>query len=161
MIDKLKLLQQIIENLNDDLVLSMAAAHSAHEAAINDETRPDNKYETLSLESSYIAQGYANRAQQLRKALDAYNNLTPQSFCSDQPLALTALVAIEYENGENRILFIGPDAGGMKINGDDGYEVVVVTPESPLCKALLGQQVGDVASIGRTSDKEFEIVSAC
>ena len=161
MMDKSKLLQQIIENLTNDLDLSMVAAQSAHKAAINDETQPDNKYDTLSLESSYIAQGYANRAQQLRKALEAYKKLKLRCFGVDISLGLTALVNIEYEDGEKRALFIGPDAGGMKITSDDAHDVVVITLDSPLCKALLGQHVGDVVSIGRSRDREFEIVSAC
>lgn len=157
--NKEQLLKKIIEKLTQDLELAVAAAQAAHEAAIAEETQPDNKYDTLSLESSYIAQGHANRAQQLRKALEAYNHLTMLTFGAYEPCALTAVVTIEYEDGRMRTLFLGPDAGGLKVNVD-GQDVVVITPDSPLCSALLGRQVGDIVSAGRVTDKEFEILSS-
>lgn len=156
--DKSKLVELIILRLESDLVLAMSAAKSAHEASTNEETRPDNKYDTLSLESSYIAQGHANRAQQLRKAIDNYKKLSLRDFSNNQPLAMTALVTIEYEDETSRTLFIGPDSGGLKcVVGQQ--EIVVITAASPLCKALLGRHVGEVVTIGRENDQEFEIVS--
>jgi hypothetical protein len=158
--DKQHLLQCIIEKITLDAELALSAAKAAHEAAINEETQPDNKYDTLSLEASYIAQGHANRAQELKKALEVYKKLEMQSFAPYEPFYLTALVGIEYEDGRIRQLFLGPDAGGLKVNCD-GEEIVVITPGSPLCAALLGKQVGDVVSAGRATDKEFEIISVC
>jgi len=156
--DKKELLRSIIERLENDLELSMTAAKIAHEASTNAETQPDNKYDTLSLESSYIAQGHANRAQQLRKAIDCYKKLALRVFVDEQPIAMTAVVGIEYEDESFRLLFIGPDAGGLKVQIRE-HEVVIVTLESPLCKALLGRQLGDVITLGRKYDKEFEIIS--
>ncbi|MBW2185454.1 MAG: transcription elongation factor GreAB [Deltaproteobacteria bacterium] len=156
--DKNKLIQLIIERLESDLELSMSAAKIAHEASTNDETQPDNKYDTLSLESSYIAQGHANRAQQLRRSIDNYKNLFVRDFSNQQHVAMTALVGIEYEDKTTRQLFIGPDSGGLKVFFDQ-YEIFVVTMESPLCKALLGKQLGDIITLGRENDQEFEIVS--
>ncbi|WP_321531885.1 transcription elongation factor GreAB [uncultured Desulfuromonas sp.] len=158
--DKERLRQCIIDKIEQDVELALAAAKAAHEAAINEETQPDNKYDTLALESSYIAQGHANRAQQLKKALDVYKKLEMQNFAPYEPFYLTALVGIEYEDGRLRQLFLGPEAGGLKVDCD-GESVVVITPGSPLCGALLGKQVGDVVSSGRATDKEFEIIWVC
>lgn len=156
--DKNKLIKLIIERLESDLELSMSAARVAHEASTSDETQPDNKYDTLSLESSYIAQGHANRAQQLRRSIDNYKKLSIRDFSDYQHVAMTALVGIEYEDETTRQLFVGPDAGGLKVIFDQ-HEIVIITVESPLCKALLGQQLGDVITLGRENDLEFEIVS--
>lgn len=156
--DKNKLLQTIIERLESDLELSMTAAKTAHAASTDDETRPDNKYDTLSLESSYIAQGHANRAQQLRRSIDNYKKLSLREFSNHQAIAMTAVVGIEYEDKTTRQLFVGPDAGGLKITVDQ-CDIVVVTCESPLCKAILGKSLGDVMTLGRDNDLEFEIVS--
>lgn len=156
--NKNKLIKLIIERLESDLELSMSAARVAHQASTNDETQPDNKYDTLSLESSYIAQGHANRAQQLRRSIDNYKKLSVRDFSDQQYVAMTALVGIEYEDETTRQLFIGPDAGGLKIPLDQ-IEIFVVTMESPLCKALFGKQLGDIVTLGREGDLEFEIVS--
>jgi len=157
MIDKKVLLQKIVNNLTHDLSIAMQAALVAHEAAINEETQPDNKYDTLSLESSYIAQGHANRGQELRKALQVCNNLSLHCFSIESPISMSALVELEYLSGETRLVFIAPAAGGMKIDCD-GQLVNVITPEAPLAQALMGQRVGDAFSWG-SGRHEGEIVA--
>ncbi|MDY0191481.1 MAG: GreA/GreB family elongation factor [Desulfuromonas sp.] len=159
MVDKQVLYRQIIDNLTTDLNVAMQAASSAHAAAVNAETQPDNKYDTLSLESSYIAQGYANRAQQIRKSLQAYNDLVLRVFTDDDPILLSALVEIEFDTGDRRTIFIAPAAGGMKIRCADTVVVNVITPESPLARALLGQRTGDSFAVGTVNDQHGEIIS--
>lgn len=139
---KQQLVQAISAALEADLTLFFAAAKVAHEAATHEECAPDNKYDTTALEASYIAQGQANRAQEIRVALEGYRNLVLQSFDDESPIRLSALVTLEDEEGNQRRLFLGPYAGGMKIPAADG-EVVVITPGSPLGRSLLGRQVGD------------------
>lgn len=158
MISKSVLRQQIVDNLTADLGIAMQAAHVAHAAAISTETQPDNKYDTLSLESSYIAQGHANRGQQIRKSLQAYNTLVLRTFTEDTPAALSAVVEIEFANGSKRIIFIAPAAGGMKVDCA-GIVVNVITPEAPLAKALLGRKVGDMFSLGDSHSQQGEIIS--
>ena len=102
-----------------------------------------------------MAQGQANRAQELKRALHSYQTLALQQFNADSQIRLTALVALEAEDGETRMLFIGPQEGGLKIE-TEGEEIVVITPGSPLGNALIGKCVGDTVYIG---NKDFEIVS--
>jgi len=151
----------IIERLTADLALFSVAAKTAHEASIHEENVPDNKYDTLSLEASYVAQGQANRAQEIKRALHAYHTLALQRFEPDAPIRLTALVTLEAEDGETRTLFIGPEEGGLKLNLD-GEEILVITPGSPLGNDLIGKCVGDMVNLGlNRRKKDFEIVQAC
>jgi len=133
--------------LSADLAVFSTAAKAAHEAATHEECLPDNKYDTTALEASYIAQGQANRAQEIRIALESYRTMTPLDFDDDTPIRLTALVTLEGGEGEERRLFLGSHAGGMKIADGDG-EVVVITPGSPLGRALLGLRTGDEVRAG-------------
>jgi len=156
---KQQLLQTIIARLEADLALFLAAARTAHAAATHEECIPDNKYDTTALEASYIAQGQANRAQEIRLSLDAYRNLTLQAFDDETPVRLTALVTLEDEEGNERRLFLGPQAGGMKV-ADAGGEIVVVTPSSPLGRSLLGRRTGDEIEAGSaTGAITYTIVS--
>lgn len=139
---KQELITTIIAQLEADLALFTAAALHAHRAATHAECQPDNKYDTTALEASYIAQGQANRAQEIRQGLEAYRSLELQQFNNDTPLRLSALVTLEDEAGNQRRLFIGPQAGGMRLDAPAG-EIVVITPASPLGKQLLGLTVGD------------------
>ena len=147
----------IVKQLAADLGVLSVAAKTAHEASIHEENLPDNKYDTLSLEASYVAQGQANRAQELKGALHAYQTLTLQQFQEDAAIRLTALVTLEAEDGETRRLFIGPREGGLKLTVDD-REIMVITAGSPLGKELIGKCAGDVVSVGK---KVFQIVRVC
>lgn len=129
--------------LTADLAVLTSASRAAHTAATHTECLPDNKYDTTALEASYIAQGQANRAQEIRIALESYRTVALQSFTDNSPIRLTALVALEGEtDGQLRRFFIGPQGGGMKVADGDG-EIVVITPGSPLGRALLGMRCGD------------------
>uniref|UniRef100_C6E8W0 GreA/GreB family elongation factor n=1 Tax=Geobacter sp. (strain M21) TaxID=443144 RepID=C6E8W0_GEOSM len=145
----------IIERLAADLAVLTNAARAAHEAATHEENIPDNKYDTLSLEASYVAQGQANRAQEIRRALHAYRSLEPQAFGAGQAIRLTALVTLEGEDGCGKTFFLGPQEGGLKLE-IEGEEVVVITPGSPMGQELIGKSAGDEARIGKVA---YEIVA--
>lgn len=155
---KSDLLQLIVEQLTHDLAIQFNAAVAAHEASTHEENIPDNKYETLALEASYVAQGQANRAQEIRRALDTYKQLKLQLFDDHSPIGLTALVTLAGEDGTTRKVFIGPLEGGMKVVHQQA-EIVVITPASPLGRDLIGKCAGDLVRIRvNRGNREFEIV---
>lgn len=157
---KEQIVQNIITALSKDLQLFSMAAKAAHEAATHEECLPDNKYDTTALEASYIAQGQANRAQEIRVALESYRTLALPVFDDDTPIRLTALVALEGSDGTLRRFFLGPQAGGMKIRvGDE--EIVVITPGSPLGRALLGLHAGDDVQAGNDASVTFRVADVC
>ena len=153
-----EILQRIVAQLTHDLDVLFTAAKSAHAAAIHEENQPDNKYDTLALEASYVAQGQANRAQELRRSLDIYKQLKLPETGNDT-VRLGSLVTLDDENGDSRHVFIGPAEGGMKISIDNN-EIVVITPVSPLGRELIGRTIGDIVEIETgTSRTEYEIVA--
>jgi transcription elongation GreA/GreB family factor len=139
-----ELLHLIIGRLNQDLELFSSAARSAHKASIDEENQPDNKYDTLALEASYLAQGQANRAQELRRSIEIYKQLALHR--EDDRVRLTSLVTLEDDAGALKRVFIGPREGGLKITAAQG-DVMVITPASPLGKALIGNSSGDPVEI--------------
>jgi transcription elongation GreA/GreB family factor len=157
--NKPDLLRLIIEQLTDDLAVQFNAALAAHEASTHEENIPDNKYETLALEASYVAQGQANRAQEIRRALDTYKQLTPQNYDDNSTIGLTSLVSLSGDDDTTRTVFVGPLEGGMKVVDPlTGAEIVVITPASPLGRDLIGRTTGDLVRIGvGSAAREFEI----
>lgn len=151
--NKTALLQQIIARLAHDLELLLAAAKSAHAAATHAENIPDNKYATLALEASYLAQGQANRASEIRRAIEAFKQLDGRPSV-DGTVRLGALVALENEEGATKVVFIGPLEGGLKITHEE-REVLVITPASPLGRELLGKTIGEGVKSGSS---EYEIL---
>ncbi|ALC15025.1 GreA/GreB family elongation factor [Desulfuromonas soudanensis] len=157
--DKEPLRQRIIEQLAADLELFLQAARAAHEAATNAENLPDNEYETLALEASYVAQGQANRAQEIRMALESYKALELRPFGDGEPIRLGALVTLEGEDGRFRTVLIGPEAGGLKVF-DGNREIIVITPSSPLGQELLGRIEGDQVTTGvGDTMRDYEIIA--
>lgn len=155
---KTQLLEQIIATLKTDLAILSNASKAAHAAATHAECLPDNKYDTTALEASYIAQGQANRAQEIRVALEAYRKLELRNFDDNTPIRLTAWVILEEEDdGASRQVFLGPEAGGLKITCATG-EIVVITPASPLGRNLIGKRAGDQVETGQ---KTLNIESVC
>jgi transcription elongation GreA/GreB family factor len=160
---KADIIQLIVEQLTHDLAIQLKAAITAHEASTDSENIPDNKYETLALEASYVAQGQANRAQEIKRALEVYKQLTLQHFDDTSPILLTALVSLAGDDATARTVFIGPQEGGMKvIDPSSGTVIVVITPASPLGRSLIGKTVGDIVRIGSgLAGKMLEIVAVC
>jgi hypothetical protein len=158
---KKQLIREIIRALSADLAVLSTAAMVAHEAATHEECLPDNKYDTTALEASYIAQGQANRAQEIRVALESYRTLPLHAFDDDTPIRLTALITLENGEGGVRRFFLGPHGGGMKI-ADNTTGIMVITPGSPLGRALLGRMTGDEVQVqagGAAAAAVFTIVA--
>ncbi len=155
--DKRLLLEEIIKKLEEDYQLFFNAAKTAHDAATHQENIPDNKYDTLALESSYIAQGQANRAQEIKSSIAQLKQLSIKTFLPEDPIRLSALVEMEEEDGSQRMLFIIPAAGGLMVRCQN-RDVRVITPESPLGRALLGSHLGDVIQLTPDS-AEAEIIA--
>ncbi|MCK4507342.1 MAG: GreA/GreB family elongation factor [Desulfuromonadales bacterium] len=156
---KSEILPEIMATLSADLKTLTEAARMAHAAATHAECLPDNKYDTTGLEASYIAQGQANRAQDIRKSLENYRKLTIRTFDEETPIRLTALVTLEADDGSCRQIFLGPDAGGLKlVDGND--ECIVITPESPLGRALLGKICGDEVTTGSGEARRISTIVA-
>jgi transcription elongation GreA/GreB family factor len=155
--NKTELVQRIIDRLSHDLKVFSTAAKTAHEAATHEENQPDNKYDTLALEASYVAQGQANRAQELRQSINVYRQLHLVS--GSETVCLTSLVTIEAEDGTSKVVFIGPLEGGLKVEYED-TEIMVISPTSPLGRELIGKGPGDTAVITAGSKSvEYDIVA--
>lgn len=130
----------------------------AYEAATNEESKPENQYDTRALEASYIAGAQAKRAGDLEELLNLYKYVDIKSFKSTDAIASTALVRLE-NNNKKLFVFVMSKGGGMNIRVED-QAIQVVTPSSPLGKALLDLKAGDTAfaEIG-SSAVEYEIIS--
>ncbi|MCK5825405.1 MAG: GreA/GreB family elongation factor [Desulfuromusa sp.] len=158
--NKEALCDQIMARLKADHALLLQAAKTAHAAATHDENIPDNKYATLGLEASYLAQGQANRAQEILQAIQVFQQLTLRTFSAQSVIRLTAVVQLEDDEGRIRLVFLGPAAGGLLLDLD-GVELMIITPASPLGRELIGKQCGDVIELNSGTAREYEIISIC
>ena len=143
--NKSLLIDVIVREIASALNNSLAAAEEARATATNKENAAENKYDTLGLEAAYLAHGQSERVVQLEKDLAAYVFLKKR-VKGHEIADVGSLVKLEYKTGEGRFLFIGPASGGLVVSLG-GSSVIVITPGSPLGKALLGVGVDDEVSV--------------
>ena len=143
--DKWLLLEAIVGEITSALNNSLAAAEEARATATNKENTAENKYDTLGLEAAYLAHGQSERVLQLEADVAAYVALKGR-LKDHTVVGVGTLIQLEHETGESRFLFIGPASGGLVVSVI-GITVTVITPGSPLGKALLGVGIDDDVSI--------------
>lgn len=91
----------------------------------------------------YLTAGLAARIEELQATLDLMDSVPP----TERTRAVTgALVATESEEGAHRHWMILPGADGQTVDGPEG-PVVVVSPQSPVARALFGLEEGDEAEL--------------
>ncbi|WP_194787808.1 GreA/GreB family elongation factor [Pseudomonas sp. UFMG81] len=144
--DKGQLLHHIVAQLEQDMELLRQAAQTAYETATAEENIAENKYDTLGLEASYLATGQARRTAEIRQALQTYRQLLLRDYDPARGIQIGCLVTLEDEDGQQRLLFLGPEGAGLKIGEGDGL-VTVITPRAPLGQQLVGKRVDDEVSL--------------
>lgn len=156
--DKQKFIDLIRAQLESDLVVLKSAALATYDAATNEESKPENQYDTRALEASYLAGAQAKRVADIEELVFIYKNVQLKSFKPTEAIAVTALVEV-ITTGKKLFVFVMPKGGGLSLQ-IQGMSVQIVTPNSPLGEALLGLFVGDVAQI-ESGDKvrDYEILS--
>ena len=141
MISKSLIVRRVIALLTAQLENLAGASRTMHADASDEQNKPEDKYDTRALETSYLASAQARQATETEQALAAYQTLILRKFDPKTPIDLTALVELETD-GERMFYFVGPKGGGLEIT-HKGEEIFVITPESPLGKELVGKKVGE------------------
>jgi hypothetical protein len=141
---KRKILNGFIAQFERDLVVLKEAARATHDAATNEESKPENEYDTRALEASYLAGAQAKRVAELQEVLHLFRNINLKLFAPDDPVQNTALIDILVDEKPSTVFFL-PKGGGERLE-IAGKSVQIVTPGSVLGKALLGMHVGDTTT---------------
>jgi hypothetical protein len=138
---KSALLDLIRSELRASFERLSSAALEAHAAATDPGSKAESKYDTRSLEASYLATGQARQVEELAEAIRIFENLTLPDFDFDDPIDAGALVEVDL-SGETQNFLLAPAAGGLEVN-HDGMEITLLTPASALYQKLLGMRAGE------------------
>jgi hypothetical protein len=138
---KSELLGKIRIELKGRLERIAKAAWDAHAAATDPGSKAEGKYDTRSLEASYLATGQARQVDELAEAVRIFETFTPPDFSMEDPIGMGALVEADI-GGETSLLLLAPSSGGMVVEMD-GQEITLLTPASTLYQNLLGMRAGD------------------
>ncbi|MCX2983443.1 transcription elongation factor GreAB [Halieaceae bacterium IMCC14734] len=153
------LISAIVKKLQLELSTAVTASEQAHDSATHSENIAANKYDTLAVEAAYLAHGQSMRIAELKQSIALYQNFQRPTFNAHATIQTGALVCIEDDEGQQRRFLIGPAAGGLSIDGEQGL-IQVVTPTAPLGQALMGKRVDDEVDWEINQRKESSIIVA-
>jgi len=151
----------VCSQLEAQLAQQLAAANGARDEAISEENRPENRFDTRSLEAAYLAEGQARLVSELRESLVAWRALPVFPLGAGSPVSLGALVELAESGQDPRWYLVGPTSGGLELT-DGQRSIMVVTPSSPLGRSLIGRRSGDTVALparGGSRSAELRSVS--
>lgn len=148
--NKADLVAQLVCQLESSARAAIAArdgaAHEARDGATPDEKREDAR---AAHQLGTLGKVQQRRAQQALSDVDALTSFKPKPLAATAPIAVGAIVEIEdEETGEGRTFFLAPVGGGITLTGPGGDGILsVVTPVSPVGRAVIGRRAGEVVDV--------------
>ncbi|HWU86593.1 MAG TPA: GreA/GreB family elongation factor [Kofleriaceae bacterium] len=153
--DKTQLVAQLVARLEASARTALSARDAAA-AEARDGATPDEKREDARAAHQLAGLGRAQqrRAQQALAEVDNLASFRPPPLPSTSAIGVGAIVEIEDEDsGEGRTFFLAPVGAGITLTGPGGDgHLSVVTPASPIGRAVLGRRIGDVVDVAVEGD---------
>lgn len=131
------------------------AVKLARDTATHADCLGSSKYETMGLEASYLAQGQGTRLLEVERSLEYFKKISLDQ--ASTVIKLSSMLELKDEQGMQQVLWIAAEAGGLKVHYA-GAEITVITPKSPLGRALMAKSCGDAFDIniaGKTANYEI------
>ncbi len=162
-LDKHFLIEQLAASLRTAEETARRASEDAREAARTLQTESEKKEDgRAAIEYGSLATGQEKRSRRVQeelRALAQFWNAGLPPFSARTPVGLGAIVDVSVESDrgtEERTYIVLPVGAGTELTGPggDGY-LSVITPMSPVGKALLGKRAGesiDVTIAGETRE---------
>jgi hypothetical protein len=103
--------------------------------------------------------GQSKAAEEAAQDVAQFSALPVRDLGAGEPISLGALVRLEGRGGSH--YFIGPRAGGTEVDVG-GDPVLVITPQSPLGRQLMGRKQGDTLQLdlgGKRSEVNIAAVT--
>jgi transcription elongation GreA/GreB family factor len=157
----------LVDQLRDEIRRSVLVAERERDAAeveAREGATPAEKREDArtALEYAGLARGQSARAERARDELAALERFQPGPAPTGASIGVGAVVELEGDE-EGRTFFLAPVGAGIELcgPGGDGF-LSVVTPRSPMGRAVIGRRVGDEVEVEvRGNARLWTITYAC
>ena len=146
--DKRSLIEQLAASLRRTAQVAEHAEHDAATAARDGATPAEKREDArVALEQQSLAKGHGRRVDKARTEIAALEAFRPPVLGQGARIAVGAIVEIE-DGEEGRTLFLAPVGAGVELTGPggDGF-LSVVTPASPIGRAVLGRRRGETVEV--------------
>jgi transcription elongation GreA/GreB family factor len=166
-LDKRFLIEQLAAQLKQSDEVARRASDEAREAARSLQTESEKKEDgRAAIEYGSLATGQTARARKAQEdlaALAAFVNRGLPRFSPSSQVGLGAVVDVSFDDergAAERTYILLPVGAGTELTGPggDGF-LSVITPASPVGRALVGRRAGDIVdvTIGRET-REWTVV---
>lgn len=155
---KALLLKELIGRAKVELHDLEEAAKANRDFATDQEFKAESKYDTRSLEASYLASAELKRVEELKLEIQMLEEVDIGASRKLGEIGIGALVELAHQN-QNRLYFLIPTAGGtlLKVKEDT---VLVVSVFSPIGNELLGLKAGDEFEVETPKEtRTYKVVS--
>lgn len=132
---KQTILDAILKELEAEFDRRRGASDRSSVGAMYSAPNAEKQRDTTGLEAAYLAHGHSNQCAILAKQIEELKRLIIEDF-TDQEVDVGALVEVEV-NGETDCYMLLHCGGGIEVTVDE-RRVSIITPESPLGAALMG-----------------------
>lgn len=146
-IEKAALLAALVAELRDARERMLSAQKTSAQGVTHADAKSEGDKDMRATEASYVARGQAMRVEALDAEIAKVAGMYPRELPEGAKVGLGALVTLEEEAGE-RLVLVAPGGGGTVLTLGD-TRIHVVTPSSPLGRALVGMEAGDVVQVPR------------
>ncbi len=155
---KEKIVEILVDQLNQEIQSLKKALESSMSYATDQEFKAEDKYDTRSLEASYLASAEAKRVEELKQDLQLIQEMTLDTSNKSGDISIGALVNLEL-NGNQRKYFLAPTKGGTLIN-IEGESILVISVFSPLGSALIGLKEAEEFEIETPKEtRNYKVIS--
>jgi len=131
----------ILNHLRDQFESRLQASKKTRSAGNDAESKAEGKYDTLSIEENYLADGLAKQAHDAAAEAAEIESMPLPAFGPNDPIDLGALVELQFADG-TEWFFLASAAGGVEVIHQE-KTITVLSLESPLGSKLIGARVGD------------------
>lgn len=153
---KRAIIDAVIEKLEMELGRQSLANAQSNAATSFSAANAGKQRDTTGFESAFLAHGYAMHCMDISHRLDQLRTMPVEDF-TGQEIDIGALVDVEMDGDVDTYLLLNC-GGGTEVEVG-GSTVAVITPESPLGKALMGNV--EAGCVGLPSGTEGIILSVC
>ncbi len=160
---KKTLIRHILVHLNERLSILLSAANNAHLAAIDEQSIAETQYDTLAIEASYLAEGQSKRVTDIKKAIKDFeqllDSLNQVESSSTTRVKLGSIIQLAQDKKMRNYFFIAPSAAGYRCTIEEN-NFTVITPQSPIGKALLNKTIKDEILIALPKTQRIDEIIA-
>lgn len=140
MINKKNVLEQLIVVIKTDIEKLRKSFESAKQASIDSPGRMQSRYDTMGIESAWVADGLAKSLNEKESNLTSLENF--KFIESSERVCLGSILGISSSDSPTlEYFFILPVFGGYELQEKD-ITITTITPETPFGKVLIGGQIG-------------------